>query len=102
MKDDAKADLARFVDRWTVEYVRVYPHPIERIWRATSDPKEDLCLVLDGDVRFSGRRFVRVRSREQSNSSACSKRSIRRASFASKGLRLRRIPKATFSSRSYR
>ncbi len=40
MKDDAKADLARFVDRWTVEYVRMYPHPIERIWRATSDPKE--------------------------------------------------------------
>lgn len=40
MKDEAKADLARFVDRWTVEYVRVYRHPIERVWRAISDPKE--------------------------------------------------------------
>jgi hypothetical protein len=27
-------DLARFVDRYTVEYVRVFPHPIERVWKA--------------------------------------------------------------------
>jgi len=29
-----KAELARFIDRWTVEYVRTYPHPIDRVWRA--------------------------------------------------------------------
>jgi uncharacterized protein YndB with AHSA1/START domain len=36
----AKADLARFIDPWTMEYVRVYPHPIERVWRAITDPAE--------------------------------------------------------------
>jgi uncharacterized protein YndB with AHSA1/START domain len=34
------ADLARFIDRDTIEFVRVYPHPIERVWRAISDPTE--------------------------------------------------------------
>jgi uncharacterized protein YndB with AHSA1/START domain len=34
-----KAELARFVDRFTIEYVRVYPHPIERVWRAVSRPQ---------------------------------------------------------------
>ena len=37
MTDEA---LARFVDRFTIEFVREYPHPIERVWRATSDPAE--------------------------------------------------------------
>lgn len=36
----ARAGLARFIDRFTIEYVRVYPHPIERVWRAVSDPAE--------------------------------------------------------------
>src|SRR3569832_1629561 len=36
----AKADLARFIARWTIEFIRVYPHPIERVWRAISDPAE--------------------------------------------------------------
>jgi len=35
-----KAELARFIDRWTIEFVRVYPHPIERVWKAVSDPAE--------------------------------------------------------------
>jgi uncharacterized protein YndB with AHSA1/START domain len=34
-----KAELARFIDRYTIEYVRVYPHPIERVWRAVSRPE---------------------------------------------------------------
>jgi uncharacterized protein YndB with AHSA1/START domain len=34
------ADLARFIDRWTIEFIRVYPHPIERVWKAISDPAE--------------------------------------------------------------
>jgi uncharacterized protein YndB with AHSA1/START domain len=34
-----KAELGRFVDRWTVEYVRTYPHPIQRVWRAITEPK---------------------------------------------------------------
>jgi uncharacterized protein YndB with AHSA1/START domain len=36
----AEADLARFIDRYTIEYVRTYPHPIERVWRAITDPTE--------------------------------------------------------------
>jgi uncharacterized protein YndB with AHSA1/START domain len=41
VKENAKAELARrFIDRWTIEYVRVYPHPIERVWRAITDPNE--------------------------------------------------------------
>ena len=34
------APLGRFIDRYTVEYVRTYPHPIERVWRAISDPAQ--------------------------------------------------------------
>jgi hypothetical protein len=26
----SNADLARFINRYTIEYVRTYPHPIER------------------------------------------------------------------------
>jgi len=36
----AEAELARFIDRFTIEYVRVYSHPIERVWRAITDPSE--------------------------------------------------------------
>jgi uncharacterized protein YndB with AHSA1/START domain len=36
----SNADLARFIDRYTIEYVRTYPHPIERVWRAITDPAE--------------------------------------------------------------
>jgi uncharacterized protein YndB with AHSA1/START domain len=32
--------LARFIDHWTVEFIRTYPHPIERVWRAVTDPAE--------------------------------------------------------------
>lgn len=32
--------FARFIDRWTIEYVRTYPHPIERVWRAISEAVE--------------------------------------------------------------
>jgi uncharacterized protein YndB with AHSA1/START domain len=35
-----EAELARFVDRWTMEYLRTYPHPIERVWRAITDAAE--------------------------------------------------------------
>ncbi len=36
----AEAELARFIDHWTIEFVRIYPHPIERVWRAVTDPAE--------------------------------------------------------------
>jgi uncharacterized protein YndB with AHSA1/START domain len=36
----ANDDLARFVDRYTVEYLRTFPHPIERVWKAIVDPAE--------------------------------------------------------------
>ncbi|HEY3799130.1 MAG TPA: SRPBCC domain-containing protein [Caulobacteraceae bacterium] len=35
-----EAELARFIDRDTVEYVRTYPHPIERVWNAITDPAQ--------------------------------------------------------------
>ncbi|HEY1426937.1 MAG TPA: SRPBCC domain-containing protein [Caulobacteraceae bacterium] len=34
------AGLGRFLDRHTLEFVRTYPHPIERVWRAITDPKD--------------------------------------------------------------
>jgi uncharacterized protein YndB with AHSA1/START domain len=37
---EADAGLGRFLDRRTLEFVRTYPHPIERVWRAVTDPKE--------------------------------------------------------------
>jgi len=57
----AEAALARFIDRWTMEYVRTYPHPIERVWRAITDPAElarwfipptTWNLAVGGDYRF--------------------------------------------------
>jgi uncharacterized protein YndB with AHSA1/START domain len=36
----SNADLARFIDRYTMEFVRIYPHPIERVWTAITDPAE--------------------------------------------------------------
>ena len=62
----AEAELARFIDRFTVEYVRTYPHPIDRVWRAITDSKElsrwfiwgsTLEPVLGGAYRFEGDDF---------------------------------------------
>jgi uncharacterized protein YndB with AHSA1/START domain len=36
----ADAGLARFINRRTLEFVRTYPHPIERVWRAITDSAE--------------------------------------------------------------
>lgn len=30
-------NLATFVDRYTMKHVRVYPHPVERVWEAITD-----------------------------------------------------------------
>ncbi|HZZ89126.1 MAG TPA: SRPBCC domain-containing protein [Caulobacteraceae bacterium] len=50
------AQLARFIDRFTVEFVRQYPHPIERVWRALSDPDElrAWCMPATIDLRVGG------------------------------------------------
>ncbi len=32
--------LATFVDRYTMRHVRVFPHPVERVWRAITDDEE--------------------------------------------------------------
>lgn len=45
-----EAELARFIDRFTVEYVRTYPHPIERVWRAITDPAEFRRWFLPGRI----------------------------------------------------
>ncbi|HEY3799128.1 MAG TPA: SRPBCC domain-containing protein [Caulobacteraceae bacterium] len=34
------ADFARVIDRCTFDYVRVFPHPIARVWRAITDEAE--------------------------------------------------------------
>jgi uncharacterized protein YndB with AHSA1/START domain len=55
-------DLARFIDRLTIEYVRIYPHPIARVWRAITDPAElvewfmpaQIDLELGGAYQFGG------------------------------------------------
>jgi uncharacterized protein YndB with AHSA1/START domain len=53
----AEAELARFIDRFTMEYVRTYPHPIERVWRAITEPEEFGVWFIKGrlDPRVGGR-----------------------------------------------
>ncbi|HXC56767.1 MAG TPA: SRPBCC domain-containing protein [Rhizomicrobium sp.] len=53
----AEAELARFIDRWTMEYVRVYPHPIARVWRAIVEPAEFGVWFIPGrlEPRVGGR-----------------------------------------------
>ena len=48
----AEEELAHFIDRWTIEYVRIYPHPIERVWRAISDPKEFGAWFIRGEIEL--------------------------------------------------
>ena len=52
----AQEGLARFIDRFTVEFVRVFPHPIERVWRALTDPTElgAWCMPATVDLRIGG------------------------------------------------
>ncbi len=50
---DEKAELPRFIDRWTIEYVRVYPHPIARVWRAITDPKEFAVWFIRGRLELN-------------------------------------------------
>jgi uncharacterized protein YndB with AHSA1/START domain len=49
--------LPRFIDRWTIEYVRIYAHPVERVWRAITDPKEFGQWFIRGtlDLKVGGR-----------------------------------------------
>jgi uncharacterized protein YndB with AHSA1/START domain len=44
--------LARFPDPWTVEYLRTYPHPIERVWRAITDPAEFRDWFIPGEIEL--------------------------------------------------
>jgi uncharacterized protein YndB with AHSA1/START domain len=46
------ADLPRFIDRWTIEYVRTFAHPIDRIWRAITDPREFAAWFIPGSVEL--------------------------------------------------
>lgn len=48
----AEAELARFIDRFTIEYVRVYTHPLERVWRAITDPAEFRVWFIRGAVEL--------------------------------------------------
>jgi len=50
------AELATFIDRFTVQYVRVFPHPVERVWRALTEPAElgVWCMPATIDLRVGG------------------------------------------------
>jgi len=50
-------ELARFIDRYTLEYVRTYPHPIDRVWRAIIEPAEFSAWFIPGrmEARVGGR-----------------------------------------------
>jgi uncharacterized protein YndB with AHSA1/START domain len=48
----AEAELARFIDRFTMEYVRTYRHPIDRVWRAITNPKEFRVWFIRGEVEL--------------------------------------------------
>src|SRR5882757_7730122 len=60
----AEAELARFIDRNTVEYVRTYPHPIERVWRAITDPAEFKVWFIRGEIALSEGGAYRFQSGE--------------------------------------
>jgi uncharacterized protein YndB with AHSA1/START domain len=49
----SQAALGRFTDRFTVEYVRTFPHPIERVWRALTDPKELSIWAMPATIDLS-------------------------------------------------
>lgn len=48
----AQVELARFIDRHTAENVCFYPHPIERVWRAITDPKEFSVWFIPGRIEL--------------------------------------------------
>jgi uncharacterized protein YndB with AHSA1/START domain len=52
----SEAELARFIDRHTIQYVRTYPHPIERVWRAITEPAEisEWFWTATFDLRLGG------------------------------------------------
>ena len=60
----AEAELATFIDRFTVQYVRVFPHPVERVWRALTDPAElaAWCMPATIDLRVGGAAPFRAKS----------------------------------------
>ena len=62
----AAAELANFIDRFTVEYVRVFPHPIERVWRAITVSAELRDWFMPGEIeplidRFGINRLEQLR-----------------------------------------
>jgi uncharacterized protein YndB with AHSA1/START domain len=50
-------ELAHFIDRYTLEYVRTYPHPIDRVWRAIIEPEEFGVWFIKGrlEAKVGGR-----------------------------------------------
>ena len=48
----ARAELARFLDCTTVRFVRVFPHPVERVWRAITDPAEMAGWFMAGRIEL--------------------------------------------------
>ena len=59
-----EAELARFIDRFTIEYVRVYHDPPERVWRAITDPAEFRVWFIRGAIELREGGAYRFRSDE--------------------------------------
>ena len=51
-----ETQLCHFPDRFTVEYVRTFPHPLERVWRALTEPEELSVWAMPArvDLRVGG------------------------------------------------
>ncbi len=53
-----RARIGQFVDRFTFRHERIYPHPIERVWRAVSSAEELMRWYVPGwtcEPRLGGR-----------------------------------------------
>jgi uncharacterized protein YndB with AHSA1/START domain len=48
----ARSELARFLDCATVQFVRVFPHPVERVWQAITDPSEVAAWFTTGRIEL--------------------------------------------------
>ena len=40
ISEQDRANLGTFMGRYALQHTRIYPHPIERVWRAVTDAKE--------------------------------------------------------------
>jgi uncharacterized protein YndB with AHSA1/START domain len=52
VRNKAEAELARFIDRYTAEYVRTYAHPVDHVWQAITEPAKFDSWFMPGDIEL--------------------------------------------------